>query len=346
MIFIPFVLSPNVFNFEGLSQTDVEDRLFQLKMLDKIISIKGIMLIDSQGFIKNEIKGFVESIENDNIKKAVITLISKLFNNSIFEVDINELDFQIMQYCKYFFSLISTNPKAIAIYGIPDCSELKNCQKCYKENTMDSKELYSITEIKTDKFLQFFDVTSIASINDYDIEKLKKDILENISKYSKELFIFDNQLIPDIEKQNRKDEKFKIARNYEKNLEYWLEYFNTINQKLKISIFLSIKINQNQILDDIINSFVKFKQDLRRKYPYINLELRTIEENKRTESIVITPHQRYFIFDKIAFSCDRGIDLINFSRTKELRDFNISLLSQKDRTDVFNYLCNNSKIIN
>ena len=346
MIFIPFVLSPNVFNFEGLSQTDVEDRLFQLKMLDKIISIKGIMLIDSQGFIKNEIKGFVETIENDNIKKAVITLISKLFNSSIFEVDINELDFQIMQYCKYFFSLISTNPKAIAIYGIPDCSELKNCQKCYKENTRDSKELYSITEIKTDKFLKFFDVTSIASINDYDIEKLKKDILENISKYSKELFIFDNQLIPDIEKQNRKDEKFKIARNYEKNLEYWLEYFNTINQKLKISIFLSIKINQNQILDDIINSFVKFKQDLRRKYPYINLELRTIEENKRTESIVITPHQRYFIFDKIAFSCDRGIDLINFSRTKELRDFNISLLSQKDRTDVFNYLCNNSKIIN
>lgn len=346
MLFVPFVLSPNIFNFEGLSQTEVEDRLFQLRLLNKIISIKGIILMDSQGFIKNEIKGFIETIENDNIKKSVMALISKLFKSSIFEVDINELDFQIMQYCKYFFSLISTNPDTFAIYGISDCSEFENCQNCYNENIMDSKKLYSITEVKTDEFLQLFDVTSVASIDAYNIELLKKNILENIIKYSKELFIFDNQLIPDIEKQNRKEEKFKIAKNYEKNLEYWLEYFNTINPKLRISVFLSIKINQKQILDDIINSFVKFKQDLRKKYSYINLELHTIEENKRTESIVITPHQRYFIFDKIAFSCDRGIDLIDFHRTEELRDFNISLLSQKDRIQILNYLCTHSKIIN
>lgn len=346
MLFVPFVLSPNIFNFEGLSQTEVEDRLFQLRLLNKIISIKGIILMDSQGFIKNEIKGFVETIENDNIKKSVMVIISKLFKNFIFEIDINELDFQIMQYCKYFFSLISTNPDTFAIYGISDCSEFENCQNCYNKNIMDSKKLYNITDVKTDEFLQLFDITSVASIDVCSIEMLKKDILNNIIKYSKELFIFDNQLIPDTEKQNRKDEKFKIARNYEKNLEYWLEYFNTINPKLRISVFLSIKINQKQIINDITNSFVKFKQDLRKKYPYINLELRTIEENKRAESIVITPHQRYFIFDKIAFSCDRGIDLIDFHRTKELRDFNISLLSQNDRKQILDYLCTRSKIIN
>lgn len=340
---IPFALSPNIFNFEGLEQAEMEELLLQLNLLKMLIRTKGVVLIDSLGFLKNEIDGFIEDIPNQNIKRRTMEIFTDLAKNSFVEINTKELELEMEQYCRHFFSLLQQVPDIFAIYGNKNCTNF-DCITCHSNMHIEKRtNLYYIMQIN-EEIMKRLVRSSIISINDYPLEDFKNEILKNLILYSKELYIFDNQMIPDIKEQNLEETAFDIKSNYKINLEYWMAYINEINPNLQVYLYLSVKLNQIKIKNEIKNKFIDFKKKLQKQIPSLNLKFRIIEESKEQGNIIITPHQRYFISDKIALSCDRGIDLLD--RNHKLRDFNISLVNPKDKVMIKNYLEINSVLVN
>lgn len=330
---IPCVISPTIFNFSKFS-TDFEQdlKIRNIIFLLNLIKSRGIILFDDNEFLRSEIKQNIDDIKNDNLKKKLKSILVNLFSNfKINQVSINPVSSDILQYCQYFVSLTLTN-NAIGIFCNADCEE--NCETCLGEK-FTLKYFKTLNWCETEECFDFFNKKSIVSSTEIEADYLKDNVFKNFIKFSKELLIYDKQLTPDNNNQNRGTEQFKIPENFKYNLNYWLKYFYEINPSLDIKIIISIKINQINIKQDIYDSFEQLRKEILLECPNIQLSFKYIKERTLLDKNINFLHQRYFSTEKMILSCDRGLDLLK-KHENIVRDFNISIVEPPDEIELRN----------
>ena len=319
---IPLVLSPNLFDEEAEHRdSSIADKL---ALLLRVLQEKGLIVFDKENTIETAMLDNIESITNQTQKiklKKILIFLKKLktvnLDKQIVETELNPT-------CENVLSLLKNSPDIVGI-TLAQNSCTKTCKECYQELFGLENPIIDINNIDV-SFIDKIIRTNFVSIKEYDENKLKRKIFDNLIKYSTEISIYDNQMIPLDRKDLSNKQKYKIKENYEFNLKYLFNYMYSINPDLKINLFLVIKQEQQIIKDIIYKSFDFLVTEIKKTSPNININLIEILEECGGEKETKLLHERYFMSDLITISCDRGVDIINY-KTHEVKDFNISIIN-------------------
>ena len=332
---IPIVFMPNLFN--GNIIKDDSKIIQNLAVLLNQLKTKGLVIFDSDNCLNAAILNYIEEIEPQSKKVKFQELYMFLKKLKKYSLKVIDIESNLYPECEKVISILKSDSDIICISGAQDNCE-QSCHTCIQKEFESEKSIIDINNANED-FLNAINRMSYTSVNEYDIDKIQKNIFKNIIKYSSEFSIYDNQMIPK-EEIAANIQNYKIKPNYEYNIKHLFEYIYSINPNLKINLYLMITQEQHRIRNMIESSFNSLFEDIKAKCKNLNVNLIPIQEVCLSDSETKIIHQRYFMSTLITFACDRGLDLIDF-RTEKLKDFNISIVDTSDEKILKHHFSNN-----
>lgn len=291
---VPLVLSPNLFNFQNLTDEQLKNKFLQLKLIFDQNIDRSVYIFDCLDFLLSNIKENFNAIKEDDVKLFIKHILVKKITQRKKKLEINEgKKDDLEQICNIFIDLVQKGNDIYGLYAnVLDCSSL-NCTDCIKEYDPNGKciniDTYGDTELA-----KKLNKRSYIIGNDFDVERFKTELIFPIIKYSKLIKIYDKQI------SNLDFRTNDTPENYKRNILYWMNYFYSINNLIEIKIYTSYKDKSNKIL--LESKLQELESLVKEQNPDINFEIRIIEEEN---------HERYYCTDLVFFSCDRGIDLID-----------------------------------
>lgn len=288
-------INPNIFDLTQILNTDKEQYLKNLNIWFKFcLTEADIIILDKNGLIEKDIKTLIDKEPKLENRKKMLTIwnhINKRFINSKLSSN---------QFCGYKCQNIlrltdRTHPDTVFMQR-QDCSDsgVDDCPSCFKRISSNIYIQYPNNIENWNKTPYHY--SAIPEIYNFDslIEYLKFD---EFIKYCRYFTLYDKNIIP----QNSNG----ITENYIYNLDRFFKYFKTLN--ISPQIITLVTENQNDIaiqntkerLGDLANSLnikIKFKI----------LSTRDINQLRH-----FPIHNRYIFTDKVNYSLDKGLDIIN-----------------------------------
>lgn len=309
---VPLVLSPNLFNFQNLTDEQLNNKFLQLKLIFDQNIDRSVYIFDCLDFLLSNIKENFNAIKEDDVKLFIKHILVKKIAQRKKKLEINEgKKDDLEQICNIFIDLVQKGKDIYGLYAnVLDCSSL-NCTDCIRKYDPNGKciniDTYGDTELA-----KKINKRSYIIGNDFDVERFKTELIFPIIKYSKLIKIYDKQI------SNLDFRTNDIPENYKRNILYWMNYFYSINNLIEIKIYTSYKDKSNKIL--LESKLQELESLVKEQNPDINFEIRIIEEEN---------HERYYSTDLVFFSCDRGIDLID-SNGRLRDDIHINIIDSDE----------------
>jgi len=315
---LPIVLSPSIFNFENLSKEETLYLFNLLKMLFKNGFGRAIYIFDDKDFISSNILSNINEIKDQNIKLFLIKIIKNILSNQYKKIKSSYTENELEQLCSIFINILQNDSNAYGIYAnINSCTDL--CDSCIKK--FDTKsQCININNYYDSKLEKCFNTSNLILYKDYKTKDFCEEFIKPIIKYSNKIKIYDRQISSINAAGN------DIKDNFKHNINFWVKYFYSVNNKIQIEIYTSCKDAHNKKL--ITMRLEDIKNSIKSLCANINLKISLIDDNI---------HERYFCTDLIMFSCDRGIDLINQDNNL-YDDIHISIIKSKEGDKIRNLL--------
>ena len=317
---IPLVLSPNIFRFHEPITEQYWLKYSNLITLLRNIQRRAIVLLDERGFLQSEILRNIINIDNENIKLKLRHLFKTIEAEYSKKIEVeNKNEGELEQICGIFMSLLSTNSNCRGIYAEnKECSE-HPCKNCISSHVINN---LFINIIDFDNSILHKDLNKSNKIinNDCTIEPFKDSIIRPFVENSNFIIIYDEQI------SNLNKNASDIDDNFKRNINYWVDYFYSINNDLSLKFYTTIKDRGNSIQTK--RKLKELSEQIHQKYNKNSFEIKIVSKKL---------HERYFCSDKFIFSCDKGIDLVNDSN-ELIENIHLSIIeneeAKKIRTEI------------
>jgi len=320
---VPAILHPNIFDINSIaSDQDIEKILYNLKSyVEFVLSSRNIFLFDNGNIIKSFIGENIKTIDDVNIRKIVQKVYQKFDENSVNLKTLKITTKDLYEECIKVVELNNYENKAVVIYKDKTQCSL-TCKQCLTNNHCNS--LIEVTNL-VDESAELRQKTFIFIPNEIPINDFKLKIFSSTIKYSSEFILYDKQLIPETNK--------RITQEYKENLKVFFKYFCIINPNIKLKIYTIL--SPNQWATEIVEQFREDIKEVEKSIPR-NIELNIYKERSQMNEFSRSIHQRYIFTDRLNFSCDRGLHLID--RNNQLMGCEINI--SNDIVKVRNYIEN------
>lgn len=304
----PLILFPSIFDFKKEIDTNFVQKYSSLLNLLKQISKHSFVIQDSKGFIATEIREKINNITQQDLRKQLQFLYQTILVNYTKKIKVDNIfEGDLIQTCGILISLLNLDGNYNGIYYNSKCDAIE-CGSCISKNCKWDNYI-NLDDLEKTQFLKELIKLNYIFDESYSIENFKNKFLKYFIENTSKIIIYDEQI------SNLNKNTSDIAENFKFNLEYWIDYFYMINSNITLNFYTTIKDRGNSIQTKRILS--EFTEKIRRKYNKPDFNIKIV--NKKL-------HERYFYSDKLIFSCDKGIDLINIQSQRLTNHLHISIL--------------------
>lgn len=316
---IPLVLAPNIFEFHGPITEQYCLKYSNLITLLCSIKRRAIVLLDKKGFLQEEITENLINIDNDNIKLKLRLLLKSIYTGYTKKLDVkNKYEGDIEQTCGIFISLLNMGNYNGIYAESEECSE-HPCKNCISNHVMNNL-FTNIIDFDNSILHKALNKSNIIINNDCTIEPFKNSIIRPFVENSNSIIIYDEQI------SNLNKNASDIDDNFKRNINYWVDYFYSINKDLSLKFYTTIKDRGNSIQTK--RKLQELSEQIQQKYNKNSFEIKIVSKKL---------HERYFCSEKFIFSCDKGIDIVNDSN-ELIENIHLSMLeneeAEKIRTEI------------
>lgn len=293
---ISLVLLPNIFKLNEPLNAQYCFKYSNLNSLLNIIRRRALIVLDKKGFLQAEISENLYNIENDNIKLELKHLFKTIETGYSKKIEVeNNYAGELNQACGIFISLLNKNGSFNGVFAeAQECSEC-SCKECIT-NRVSSNLCTNISEFEGGVLSEALNKSNIIVNRDCNIDAFKDNIIKPFVENSVSIIIYDEQI------SNLNQNSSDISENFKRNIFYWVDYIYSVNNTISLKFYTTIKDIGNSIQTK--RKLEEISKQIQEKYSKSNFEIKIVHKKL---------HERYFCSDKIIFSCDKGIDIVNNS---------------------------------